>query len=130
MTRFLLSLEEAVQFVCKVLNVMKGGEIFVKKIPSMNVLDIAKSIDPNKKIKIVGDRIGEKIHEQMITMEDSRRTIEYGDYYVIYSTNDFKRNKNGKKVKKNFYYDSVSNKKWMSMANLANWIKKNKSSFE
>ena len=83
MTRFIISLNEAVEFVLLSLDEMKGGEIFVKKIPSMNILEIAKSITKNPKLKFIGIRPGEKLHETMISEEDSFYTLEYKDYFKI-----------------------------------------------
>ena len=97
MTRFMITLDQAVEFVSKTASIMKGGEIFVKKIPSMNIMNIAKSIDNKKKLKIVGERDGEKIHEQMITSEDSKNTLEFKDFYIIYSTKKYIRLKGSKK---------------------------------
>ena len=83
MTRFMISLEQAVSLVWRSVNEMRGGEIFIKKIPSMNIMEIAKAIDSKVKIKIVGIRPGEKIHEQMIGVEDAPYTYEYDDYFKI-----------------------------------------------
>ena len=130
MTRFMISLDQAVNFVFKTASIMKGGEIFVKKIPSMNIMDIAKSIDSKKKLKIVGERDGEKIHEQMITSEDSKNTLEYKDFFVIYSTKKYKKLNGYKKVKHGYFYNSLNNKEWMSVNNLKNWIKNNKSKID
>ena len=130
MTRFMISLDEAVQFVFNTINMMKGGEIFVKKIPSMKITEIAKAINPKKKLKVVGEREGEKIHEQMITVEDSKNTIEFKDFFIIKSSKNYKAAKNSKKVKPGFFYDSLNNHKWMTRKNLGNWIRKNKLNFE
>ena len=130
MTRFMISLEQAVNLVWRSVNEMYGGEIFIKKIPSMNIMEIAKAIDSKIKIKIVGIRPGEKIHEQMIGVEDAPYTYEYDDYYkilpAIYGwSEDKKRIGNGKKVAENFIYDSYSNKQYMSAEELKIWIKEN-----
>ena len=130
MTRFMISLDEAVEFVFDTINMMKGGEIFVKKIPSMRITEIAKAIDSKKKLKVIGEREGEKKHEQMITVEDAKNTIEFKDFFIIKSSKNYKATKNSKKVKSGFYYDSLNNHKWMTRENLENWIKKNKSNFE
>lgn len=127
MTRFLISLEEAVSLVDFAFKEMKGGEIYVKKIPSVKITDIALAIDPKRKQKIIGIRPGEKLHEQMINEEDSHYTYEYKEHYKILTPlNDFhkdpERIKNGKKVKSNFSYNSESNKDWMNLNLLRNLI--------
>ena len=83
MTRFMITIEEAINFVCESIDLMIGGEIFVKKIPSMKVKDIANTIAPNAKIKIIGKRPGEKMHEQMIGLEDANHTYEMSNSFVI-----------------------------------------------
>ena len=106
---------------------MQGGEIYVKKIPSMKITDIAKAVSKTAKHKIIGIRPGEKIHEQMIGLEDAPHTYEYKDHYkilpAIYNWSaDPKRNKNGIKVDENFTYSSDTNKEWMSVNDLQQWI--------
>ena len=130
MTRFMISLDQAVSLVWRSVNEMHGGEIFIKKIPSMNIMEIAKAIDSKVKIKIVGIRPGEKIHEQMIGVEDAPYTYEYDDYFKILPaihgwSKDKKRIGVGKKVPENFIYDSYSNKQYMSSEELKIWIKEN-----
>lgn len=132
MTRFMITLEQGVELVWKAFDDMLGGEIYVKKIPSMTILDIAHAVLPNAKIKLIGIRPGEKIHEQMIGFEDAPHTFEYDSYYKILPaihnwSNDLNRIKNGKKVDENFTYSSDNNKDWMQIANLQNWIEKNNS---
>ena len=83
MTRFIITLEQGADFVLKSLERMSGGEVFVPKIPSTNILDIAKAIAPECEIKIVGIRPGEKIHETMVPVEEARQTIEMDDHFVI-----------------------------------------------
>ena len=131
MTRFMITLQEGVQLVWHALNDMAGGEIYVKKIPSMKVIDIAKVISPNSKFEIIGIRPGEKIHEQMIGEEDSYTTYEYSDHFKILPQinewgKDKKRIKNGKKVKNGFTYNSNNNLDWMTKSELKTWIKNNK----
>tara|TARA_Y100000591_G_C21809247_1_gene686895 strand:- start:263 stop:1264 length:1002 start_codon:yes stop_codon:yes gene_type:complete len=131
MTRFMISLEEGVELVWHALEDMYGGEVYVKKIPSMKVTDIARVIAPKVKHEIIGIRPGEKIHEQMIGVEDSYSTYEYKDYYKILPQinnwiKDKKRIKKGKKVKDGFVYSSDNNSDWMTKDNLKAWIKKNK----
>lgn len=130
MTRFMISLEQGVNLVWHALNDMIGGEIYVKKIPSMKVTDIAKVIAPNSKFKIIGIRPGEKLHEQMIGYEDSFTTFEYKDYFKILPQlnnwgKDKKRIKLGKKVKDGFIYNSNDNRDWMTKTYLKKWIRAN-----
>tara|TARA_B100001250_G_scaffold225084_1_gene193043 strand:+ start:2193 stop:3191 length:999 start_codon:yes stop_codon:yes gene_type:complete len=130
MTRFMISLEQAVDLVWHSFTDMAGGEIYVKKIPSMKVTDIAKAIAPRAKHRIIGIRPGEKIHEQMIGIEDAPYTYEYKDYYkIIPSVHPWTKSKfkikNGKKVNKDFIYDSESNPQRMSIPSFRTWLKKN-----
>ncbi len=108
MTRFFLSLEEAVRFVNVCFGKMRGGEIFIKKLPSVTIKDLIRHIHPNPKIKIIGLREGEKIHEQMIGTDDSLYTVEFKDHYEILPDLALKKIKlsKGKKVKKGFFYSS------------------------
>ena len=134
MTRFMISLEQGIELVWHAFKDMIGGEIYVKKIPSMKVTDIASVIAPGAKHKIIGVRPGEKLHEMMINKEDANFTYEYKDYYKILPqiydwSRDIKRIKIGKKVKENFFYRSDTNTKWMTKQNLKKWIKNNESLF-
>ena len=131
MTRFMITLEEGVDLVIKAFEDMIGGEIYVKKIPSMNVTELAKVVAPNAKHEIVGIRPGEKLHEQMIGEEDAPTTYEYDDYYKILPvinnwSDDKNRIKTGKKVNSDFTYDSETNDEWMSPEELNTWLEKNK----
>lgn len=130
MTRFMITLEQGVELVWKAFEDMHGGEIYVKKIPSMNILDIAKAVAPKAEHKMIGIRSGEKIHEQMIGFEDAPNTYEYSDYYKILPTihnwsNDPLRIKDGKKVADGFVYSSDTNSEWMQVSELQSWIEKN-----
>ena len=132
MTRFMISLKQAVNLVWHAFNDMLGGEIYVKKIPSIKVTDIARAISPKAKLEIIGIRPGEKLHEQMISDEDSNSTYEYKDYYKILSEiNDWKKDslriKKGKKVPEGFVYNSHNNVEWMLKSELKTWIKENQS---
>jgi UDP-N-acetylglucosamine 4,6-dehydratase len=130
MTRFMITLEEGVELVWHAFNEMQGGEIYVKKIPSMNILDIARATVPNASHKIIGVRPGEKIHEQMIGLEDAAHTYEYEDYFKILpaihncSTVSSRIN-GGARVDDRFVYTSDTNKRWMSVEDLQAWIEKN-----
>ena len=131
MTRFMISLEEAVELVWQAFDDMKGGEIYVKKIPSMRVVDVATAVDSNCKKEEVGIRPGEKLHEQMIGQEDALYTYEYPEYFKILPSinnwnNDLERIGGGKKVDPEFTYCSDSNKEWMEISELQEWIEKNK----
>jgi UDP-N-acetylglucosamine 4,6-dehydratase (inverting) len=131
MTRFLITLEEAVELVWYAFDDMLGGEIYIKKIPSMKLTDIAKVIAPNAHHKIVGIRPGEKLHEQMIGEEDSFYTYEYDDYFKILPainnwSNDNSRINNGVKVQEGFNYTSDNNTEWMSKETFKQWINNNK----
>lgn len=126
MTRFMITLEQGVELVWTALEDMRGGEIYVKKIPSMKVTDIATVVDPTADHVIVGIRPGEKIHEQMISSEDAENTFDCGDYYVI-RPNNLNLNENdrlglGEKVPAGFTYSSGSNPEWMSPEQLKEWI--------
>lgn len=127
MTRFMIRLEEGVDFVLRALNESNGGEIFVKKIPSMRLVDIANAIAPNSPIKIVGIRPGEKIHEQMIGSDDARSTYEFQDYYkILPNHSEFPINEEfssgGQKVSDEFSYVSSHNTVWMSCHDLRQWM--------
>jgi UDP-N-acetylglucosamine 4,6-dehydratase (inverting) len=131
MTRFMISLEEGVKIVWHAFGNMRGGEIYVKKIPSMTVVDIAKTVAPDAKHKIIGIRPGEKLHEQMIGTEDAAHTYEYEGYYKILPainnwSNDKERIGEGQKVPEYFSYTSNNNTLWMGRDELAEWIRVNK----
>jgi len=131
MTRFMISLEEGVELVWHAFDDMKGGEIYVKKIPSMKVTDVALAVDENAKQEEVGIRPGEKLHEQMIGIEDALYTYEYpGCFKILPSINDWSRDKarigDGVRVSEDFMYTSDNNKEWMGISELKDWINKNK----
>lgn len=131
MTRFMISLELGVEMVWHAFDDMVGGEIYVKKIPSMKVTDIARVIAPEAKLDFVGIRPGEKLHEQMIGAEDAYFTYEYpGHYKILPQINnwgkDANRIKDGKKVPEGFVYASDNNLEWMSDAELQDWIDVNR----
>jgi len=130
MTRFMITVEDAVELVWHAFDDMQGGEIYVKKIPSMTIPDIATAVSEAAKQKTIGIRAGEKIHEQMIGLEDAPHTYEYDDHYkilpAIYNwSSDPERNKGGVKVDENFTYTSDNNKEWMSIDDLKQWIDTN-----
>ncbi len=123
MTRFMITLEEGVNFVLKNFERMQGGEIFVPKIPSMNIVELAKAMAPDLPQKIIGIRPGEKLHEIMCPADDSHLTLEFHDHYVISPTITFgfvanyERNligEQGAAVKQGFEYNSGDNDQWLS----------------
>ncbi len=131
MTRFMITLEQAVELVWRALEDMVGGEIYVKKIPSMNITQIAEAAAPGARHEIVGIRPGEKLHEQMIGIEDAPHTYEYSGYYKILPaihqwSDDPARISGGSKVAADFNYRSDNNSDWMSVQALKNWIEHNR----
>jgi FlaA1/EpsC-like NDP-sugar epimerase len=130
MTRFMISLEQGVELVWHAFEDMEGGEIYVKKIPSMKVTDLARVIAPEARQEVVGIRPGEKLHEQMIGAEDAYYTYEYPEHYKILPAinswdKDANRIKDGKKVPEGFVYASDNNGEWMSDDELKAWIDAN-----
>ncbi|MCR8677830.1 UDP-N-acetylglucosamine 4,6-dehydratase (inverting) [Campylobacter sp. S4:11] len=132
MTRFWISLEDGVNFVLNNFAYMHGGEIFVPKIPSMKIVDLAKTMAPNLAHKIIGIRAGEKLHEIMISSDDSHLTYEFENYYAISPSIQFNninvdfsinaKGQKGKKVSNGFSYSSDNNKEWISQEELLNII--------
>jgi UDP-N-acetylglucosamine 4,6-dehydratase/5-epimerase len=127
MTRFMISLEQGVELVWHAFEDMIGGEIYVKKIPSMKVTDLATVIAPDCKQEVVGIRPGEKLHEQMIGAEDAYYTYEYDEHYkILPAINDWynckERIKNGRKVSEGFIYASDNNSEWMADSALNEWM--------
>lgn len=132
MTRFMITLEEGVELVWHAFRDMVGGEIYVKKIPSMKVTDIAKAVSPDADLETIGIRPGEKLHEQMISPEDSYYTYEYSHHFKILPaihewSADLNRIKDGKRVPEGFTYASDTNSEWMDVTTLRKWIKDNRS---
>jgi FlaA1/EpsC-like NDP-sugar epimerase len=134
MTRFNITLSEGVEFVLMALEKMWGGELFVPKIPSYKILDLAKAVAPNARIEIVGIRPGEKLHEEMITVTDAINTVEFDDYYVIlpstqiWDVEKFRKESNGKEGKScqyGFSYNSGSNERFLSVEELRRLIFEN-----
>ncbi len=132
MTRFMITLEQGVELVWHAFDDMQGGEIYVKKIPSITILDLANATVPTAKHKVIGIRPGEKIHEQMIGAEDAPHTYAYEDHFKILPmihnwSADPIQIKNGVKVSENFTYTSDNNTEWMSVGELQKWIEANRS---
>lgn len=131
MTRFMISLEEAVELVWHTFDDMEGGEIYVKKIPSMKVTDLARVVAPDAEQHVVGIRAGEKLHEQMISAEDALYTYEYAEHFkILPNINGWAtcstRIKDGTKVQDGFVYASDNNTEWMSDGDLQAWIDTNR----
>lgn len=131
MTRFMITLKQAVELVWHAFDDMVGGEIYVKKIPSMRVTDIALAVAPDVRQEIIGIRPGEKLHEQMISPEDAPHSYEYDGYFKIlpaihnWSCDPIRINA-GKRVPSDFSYTSDSNRDWMSIDDLRTWIANNR----
>jgi UDP-N-acetylglucosamine 4,6-dehydratase (inverting) len=130
MTRFMISLEQGVELVWHAFRDMEGGEIYVKKIPSMKVTDLARAVAPEARQEVVGIRPGEKLHEQMIGIEDAHHTYEYPEHYKILPSihswdQDSNRIKGGTRVPEGFSYTSDANKEWMTEQQLRLWIEQN-----
>ena len=131
MTRFMISLEQGVELVWHAFDDMEGGEIYVKKIPSMNICDIATAVDPNAEQVEIGIRPGEKLHEAMISQEDAFYTYEYPNHFKILPQicewGDIRKSiKGGVRVPEGFSYTSDNNKEWMTIPQLREWIEKNR----
>lgn len=135
MTRFFISLNDGVKFVLNSFSRMQGGEIFIPKLPSCYIVDIAKALSPQAKIKIIGIRPGEKLHESLCSKEESHLTIEFKKHYVIEPT-IWKSSVNvksyltdrigerGNKVKRNFEYNSLNNSNFLKIKEILNLLKK------
>lgn len=131
MTRFMITLEQGVDLVWHAFEDMEGGEVYVKKIPSMKVTELARTVAPGCKLEFVGIRPGEKLHEQMISAEDSYYTYAYDEHYkILPAINNWatceRRIKDGKKVLEGFSYTSDNNPEWMTPEDLQAWIEANR----
>jgi UDP-N-acetylglucosamine 4,6-dehydratase/5-epimerase len=126
MTRFWITLEQGVDFVLQSLERMSGGEIFIPKIPSMKIVDLARALAPNCEMKTVGIRPGEKLHEVMIPEDDARHTMEYDTYYAIlpdfhdWDSKEYNEKNGGKPCPENFRYGSDTNNRWLTVEELQN----------
>jgi UDP-N-acetylglucosamine 4,6-dehydratase (inverting) len=134
MTRFMITLEEGVNLVWHAFEDMFGGEIYVKKIPSIKVTEIARAVNPKARFNIIGMRPGEKLHEEMIGQEDSYHTYEFLDYYkILPAINNWSKSKvrikDGKLVPQGFSYTSENNRAWMSAEDLRVWLDVNCGNF-
>ena len=128
MTRFNITLDEASNLVLSCLNKMKGKEVFVPKLSSYNIITLAKSINPQKKIQIIGIRKGEKLHEELISSADLNNCKEYKDHYIIYPLANFIDNKKINIISDS--YNSFTNKKYLNIIDLKNLIKSQSKNFE
>ncbi len=132
MTRFWITLEQGVEFVLGCLDRMAGGEIFVPKIPSMKLIDLARVIGPDCELEIVGRRPGEKLHELMVGEDDAHNTLEYDDYYAINPTvrvwnrEEPAATTGGRPCPEGFRYSSETNERWLTVAELEQMIEQNK----
>ncbi len=132
MTRFYITLDQSTDFVLHTLKIMQGGEIFIPKIPSIKIVDLAKAMAPNKYQKLIGIRAGEKIHEVMCPKNSSSLTIEFKNFFVISPSISFEKKKNylkyknliGKKVKDNFEYSSGSNRIFLTVKQIKKELSK------
>lgn len=126
MTRFWITLEQGVKFVLTSFSSMNGGEIFVPKIPSIKVIDLVGAIAPHAKIKIIGIRPGEKIHESLIGLDEARHAYDFGDHFKIFPESGFNgriaSQKKGKRLSEGFYYSSDKNDKWLTQAEIAKLV--------
>lgn len=125
MTRFLITLDKAVDFVIKCFGLMHGGELFVPKIPSVKIIDLARAMAPNCKIEIVGIRPGEKLNEVMISEDDARNALEFKDYYIVRPSFPWWDDKNysrGKRVPDGFRYASDANTYWLKGKRLKKFL--------
>ena len=141
MTRFNITIDEAIKFVLKSIKEAFGGEIFIPKIPSYRIIDVAKAVNSKCKFELIGRRPGEKLHEEMITASDSYNSLELKDYYVIlpkvnlekkyskfeneyFLKNYYLKNKNAKKLPENYSYNSYNNKHYLTINEIRKIIKK------
>lgn len=128
MTRFWITLEQGVDFVLKSFERMQGGEVFVPKIPSMRIIDLARAIGPDCRMEIIGIRPGEKLHEVMVPEDEARYTVEYGDYFAIVPTyrrwnaGDYQEKNGGTICPDGFKYSSDTNTEWLSVDQLRKMI--------
>ena len=132
MTRFMVTLQQGIETVVLAFQDMQGGEMYVKKVPSMKIVDVVSAMDDTVELRVIGIRPGEKLHEQMISKEDAAYTFEYEDYYKIIpatvSSEIAKaRTKGAKPVHDGFYYSSDQNPDWMPKDRICRWLEENES---
>jgi UDP-N-acetylglucosamine 4,6-dehydratase len=126
MTRFWLSLEQGVRFVIKCIEQMQGGEVFVPKIPSMSIVDLAKAVAPDAELEVIGIRPGEKLHELLISEDEARSTVELEDMYVVQPAEalwfGYEWQNQGKSLPDGFIYASNDNTEWLDVAQISEII--------
>ena len=127
MSRFMITLDQGMDLVETALKTAVGGEIFVRKVPSMRILDVAEAINPTAEMKIIGARPGEKIHEQLISYDEAKYTYDFGEYFKIYSPYFLPKQttiieQGGQSVGSDFSYSSDKNKDWMTKEELLSWV--------
>lgn len=130
MTRFMVTLKQGVEIVLHAFEDMQGGEVYVKKVPSIKIIDLVSAMSSSSKINRIGIRPGEKLHEHMISSEDAPFTYEYKEYYkIVPATNSPESNRKltigGRAVPNGFCYSSDQNDDWMSKNEIRNWLKEN-----
>jgi len=133
MTRFWITLDRGVEFVIKCIELMHGGEVFVPKIPSMRVIDLAKAIAPECEISLIGIRPGEKLHEVLVSEEESRHTLEFENFFVIEPEYSWWSGENwvrGKRLKDGFKYSSDANSEWLTIEKMKRMIEQGESEQE
>jgi UDP-N-acetylglucosamine 4,6-dehydratase len=126
MTRFWITLDQGIEFVIRCFDLMRGGEIFIPKIPSMRIMDLVEAVAPGCKHEIIGIRPGEKLHEVLISEDESRNAVEFDDFFVIQPTFKWwsgESVKDGKKVPDGFKYSSDNNTEWLTVDQLRKLIK-------
>jgi UDP-N-acetylglucosamine 4,6-dehydratase/5-epimerase len=130
MTRFWITLSQGVEFVLNCLERMRGGELFVPKIPSMKITDVAQAVAPDCRTEIIGIRPGEKLHEVMVTRDDATHTLEFEDHFVVqpsaewWNKEDYRQTTGGRPVADDFQYSSDNNTKWLSREQLQDLLKR------
>ena len=127
MTRFWITLEQGVRFVLRCLDTMRGGEIFVPKLPSMRIDDVAKTVAPDCRREVTGLRSGEKLHEVLVSSDEARHAVEYDSMYVICPDNPWVRNqhlaKDGHPLAEEFRYSSDNNTQWLTSKKFASLVR-------
>ncbi len=132
MTRFWIGLEQGIRFVSECLGRMRGGEIFIPKIPSMRITDLAEAVAPGCRRKVIGIRPGEKLHEVMVPRDEARNTLEFNDYFLIkpsghfghYNESPIYEGEEGQLLDETFEYSSDVNTEWLTVDQLREWVSK------
>lgn len=125
MTRFWITLDQGIELVLMALEKMHGGEIFVPKVPSMKVKDLIEKLAPGCELVVTGIRLGEKLHEVLVTPEEARHAKEFGDFYIIYPEHDWWNKENhpdGRSLPEDFYFSSFNNSQWLDDESLKKFL--------